>query len=102
MKIELGDWGQFIRKVKYDEKRVVPIIMRNLEKYERLGDALLSLEDLLKNDPETDESEFVSEIDGRKFRVIRTEPKFEAPGITLLYYVAGFHIMVWGIRLTDD
>lgn len=102
MKIDLGSFGQFIRKVKYDEKRVLPIIERNLEKYERLGDALLAIEDLLKNNPETEESELVGEIDGNIFRTIRTDPKFEAPGITLLYYVAGFHIMVWGIRIIDE
>lgn len=102
MKMDLGSWGQFIRKVIYDEKRVVPIIERNLEKYERLGDALKSLEDLLKNNPETEESEFVAEIDGKMLRTIRTEPKFGAPGITLIYYEAGFNIMVWGIRLTEE
>lgn len=102
MKIDLGSFGQFIRKVIYDEKRVLPIIERDLEKYERLGDALLAIEDLLKNNPETEESELVGEVDGNIFRTILTGPKFGAPGITLLYYVAGFHIMVWGIRITDE
>ena len=67
-----------------------------------LGDVLLALEDLLKDNPESDASELVGEVDGKVFRVIRTDPEFQAPGITLLYYVDGNVIMVWGIHLEYD
>lgn len=96
MILTVGD--DSLERSKY-KKRAEIRIRRNLSKYERLGDVLLALEDLLKDNPETEKSELVGQVDDKAFRVIRTDPDFNAPGVTLLYYEEEYVVWIWAIKI---
>ena len=100
MKVNLETFGLPIRRIVYDEERVEPVIWRETEKYERLGDVILALEKLLRHSPDHEKLTIpVGSVDGLKFRMTRQPPAPNVPGVSLLYYEKDDSVHVWDIKV---
>jgi hypothetical protein len=87
MIVDFASWFGPSYSVEYDAKRVIPRIEEALESHDRLGDVILALEDMLKADPLRRETEHVMDIDGVSMRIVRTDPAWDAPGVSLVYWI---------------